>query len=215
MVEDIPDTVRIWSNPEMARLELDAVNQLVSVLQNLPRDSVAKVLRTVTAFLGVSIPQERSTSSRSTEQPSRTYESASSFSEDRSLSPKEFMLQKKPMTDVERVATLAYYLTHYRSTPTFKTIDLSQLNTEAAQIKFSNAAFSVNNARTLGFLISAPHGAKQLSAGGELFVQSLPDRAAAREAMKQFRNRRKGKKVRSATSRGSIREPDEDQEPEA
>src|SRR5579859_7475269 len=32
------------------------------------------------------------------------------FSEDRSMSPKEFMLQKQPRTDVERVACLAYSL---------------------------------------------------------------------------------------------------------
>jgi len=47
------------------------------------------------------------------------------------MSPKDFLLEKQPRTDVERIACLAYYLTHYRATPHFKTIDLSILNTEA------------------------------------------------------------------------------------
>src|SRR4051794_32496429 len=51
-----------------------------------------------------------------------------SFSADTDMSPKEFLFQKQPRTDVERIATLAYYLTHYRDTPQFKTLDLSKLN---------------------------------------------------------------------------------------
>src|SRR5258705_835088 len=38
-----------------------------------------------------------------------------------SLSAKEFLAEKRPKTDVERVACLAYYLTHFRETPEFKT----------------------------------------------------------------------------------------------
>jgi len=53
------------------------------------------------------------------------------FSEDLPVPPKRFFLEKQPRTDVERVACLAYYLTHYRDTPHFKTIDLSKLNTES------------------------------------------------------------------------------------
>ena len=56
------------------------------------------------------------------------------------MSPKEFLLEKQPRTDVERIACLAFYLTHYRDTPHFKTLELSKLNTEAAQQKFANAA---------------------------------------------------------------------------
>ena len=35
------------------------------------------------------------------------------------MSPKDFLMEKAPNTDVERIACLAYYLTHYRSTPHF------------------------------------------------------------------------------------------------
>jgi len=116
------------------------------------------------------------------------------FSEEKILSPKEFMFQKRPQSDVERVTALAYYLTHYRDTPYFKTLDISKLNTEAAQAKFSNAAQAVDNATKYGYLVPASKGNKQLSASGELFVQALPDREAAREVMQGTRPRRKFKK---------------------
>lgn len=122
------------------------------------------------------------------------------FSEDRSISPKDFMLQKQPQTDVERVASLAYYLTHYRETPYFKTLDISKLNTEAAQMKFSNAAKAVDNATTYGYLAPATRGNKQLSAAGEVFVRALPDRDAARLAMANARPRRRSRK-------GAMKEP--------
>lgn len=125
--------------------------------------------------------------------------SVPSFSEDRAPTPKTFLLEKRPQTDVERVACLAYYLTHYRDQAYFKTLDLSKLNTEAAQVKFSNAAKAVDNATSAHFLIAAGQGKKQLSAIGELYVQALPDRAAARQAASEVRQRRrpKGKSSRS------------------
>jgi hypothetical protein len=120
--------------------------------------------------------------------------SAPSFSEDRSMSPKEFLRQKQPRTDVERVACLAYYLTHYRDTPHFKTLDISQLNTDAAQIKFANAAKAVNNASSYGYLSATTKGSKQLTAAGESFVEALPDRDAAKQAIANARPRRRRKR---------------------
>src|SRR6201999_2350780 len=72
------------------------------------------------------------------------------FSEEKPVSAKEFVFQKKPQSDVERVTVLAYYLTHYKDIPYFKTLDISKLNTEAAQPKFSNPAYAVENATKLG-----------------------------------------------------------------
>lgn len=114
------------------------------------------------------------------------------------MSPKEFMLEKAPRTDVERVACLAYYLTHYRDQPHFKTLDLSKLNTEAAQPKFSNAANASNNAVKMGYLVPSTKGQRQLGAAGERFVQALPDRTAAKEAMTSMRPKRRLKRARPA-----------------
>jgi hypothetical protein len=115
------------------------------------------------------------------------------------MSPKDFMVEKQPRTDVERLACLAFYLTRYRDQPHFKTLDLSKLNTEAAQPKFSNAANSVNNAVKQGYLVPSTKGNRQLSAAGEQFVQALPDREAAKNAMASLRPRRRSKRQKSAT----------------
>ena len=122
------------------------------------------------------------------------------------MPPKTFMLQKQPVTDVEKVACLAYYLTHYRDTPHFKTLDISTLNTEAAQPKFSNAAVAMENATKMGYLVPATKGNKQLSGAGETSVQKLPDREAAKAAMSVSRPRRRARKGRQEAESGQGQE---------
>jgi hypothetical protein len=78
-------------------------------------------------------------------------------------------------------------------------VDLSALNTEAAQPKFSNATLAANNALTAGLLVQAGGGSKQLSSAGETFVQLLPDRDAAKASLKSVRKRR-AKKAKNSKS---------------
>lgn len=118
------------------------------------------------------------------------------FSNSEEPTPKEFMLQKRPNTNVERVACLAYYLTHYRDTRYFKTIDINKLNTEAAQTKLSNPSQTVNDAVKRGYLAQATKkGMKQLSAQGEQYVEALPDCDAAKEVKPRMKSRRSRKKT--------------------
>lgn len=107
-----------------------------------------------------------------------------------SPSPKDFLFQKQPNTDMERVACLAYYLTQYRDIKHFKTIDISKLNTEAAQRKFANAASSVDHAARGGFLAPVGKGMKQLTAEAERYVDALPDRVAAKAVLGKRKARR-------------------------
>ena len=115
------------------------------------------------------------------------------FSNSENPTPKEFLLEKRPITNVERVACLAYYLAHYRNIRQFKTIDINKLNTEAAQTKLSNPSYAVNDAVRAGYLAAATKGMKQLSADGEQYVAALPNRAAAKEVKPRMskRSRRK------------------------
>lgn len=199
-MDTTPDTAETPNTLEPdspdARREVDVLQGLIAALQPLSAGARVRILDAAATFMGVraygSSPVLRSPGQGAfTSEPHRP-----SFSADLSMSPKEFMLEKQPRTDVERVACLAYYLTHYRDQPHFKTLDLSTLNTEAAQPKFSNAANSSNNAVKRGYLVPSVKGQRQLSAAGERFVLALPDRDAAKEAMTAVRPRRRNKRSR-------------------
>ena len=170
------------------------------VIQDLlPFDpySRLRVYRTVGTFFGFedSYPKvARNVDSRVPANVSREPQFSSSEE-----TPKEFLLRKRPNTNVERVACLAYYLTHYRDTPYFKTIDINKLNTEAAQIKLSNPSFAVGDAVRAGYLAAATKGMKQLSAPGEQYVEALPDRDAAKEVRPQTAKRSRKKTSTSRT----------------
>jgi hypothetical protein len=170
--------------------DLKVFNIIVEALKTLNAESQKRTLQAVVTFLDITeLKEAKIEKTNST--------SNVSFSENRDMSPKEFLRNKDPKTDIERIACLGYYLTHYRATPHFKTLDLSNLNTEAAQPKLSNAAFSVVNATNAGLLVPAGKGAKQLSSIGEIFVQNLPDREAAKAGLLNNRIKRKSKRLSS------------------
>jgi hypothetical protein len=172
--------------------EASILQQIISVLKPLGDEDKIRLLRTVSTFFKLDTYLRGSNPTTSAiEVSSRpAVITTSSFSERKSLSPKEFMFEKAPQTDVERIVCLGFYLTHYRDTPHFKTLDLSKLGTEGAQPKFSNAAYSADHAVKRGFLVPATKGNRQLSALGEQFVQALPDRAAAKDVLERFRVKR-------------------------
>jgi hypothetical protein len=184
--------------------EADVLSRIITALDPLTKESQLRILRAVSTFFGT----DRShafdhpvthLSLEASDEPSSVIRAPmrSAFSGTEPVSPKNFILEKAPKTDVERVVCLAYYLAHYRSTGTFKTGDISALNTEAAQPKFSNAAYAVSNATQSKFLTAAGDGAKQLTAAGEQFVLNLPDRDAARNAFVAANPRKSSAKSRS------------------
>ena len=116
--------------------------------------------------------------------------------------PKAFIATKRPKTDLERVACLAYFLTYHRETPKFKTKALTDLNVEAAGVKFSNMSATARNATASsnGFLSSAGGGNKQITARGEAMVVALPDRDKVAAALTE-QPARKARKKRIARKR--------------
>jgi hypothetical protein len=119
-------------------------------------------------------------------------------------SSKQFLKSKLPKTDVLKVACLAYYLTHAKSKPHFKTNDLTSLNTEAGGTPISNPSMAVGNATKQNkFLASVGKGNKQITALGEDVVEALPDeQALATVLAKHKKPRRKTSKKSAAKAKG-------------
>jgi hypothetical protein len=183
---------------------LDVFNTIVNALRNLDIDTQKRTLQTVMTFLDIQMLSPSTFPFNSFAETKKFDNSESSkngvtFSENRLISPKDFLRDKAPHTDIERVACLAYYLTHYRNIQYFKSLELSSLNTEAAQPKFSNISVAVDNATQAGFLVQGGKGNKQISAIGEMYVQALPDRESAKNSIANMKIRGKKKK----TNKGS------------
>jgi hypothetical protein len=100
------------------------------------------------------------------------------------LTPKQFIAQKRPKTQYERIACLAYYLTNARGTPQFVTDDITALNTEAAQHPILNAPQIVRDtAQKYRYLTGAGDRNKQITVLGEAVVEALPNRDAVKAAI--------------------------------
>lgn len=172
---------------------IEALTTILSVLRPLEVEEQKRTLLAVATFLGIPIGNtERMVYPSVSEVENQKKEV--SFSENRTISPKEFLRDKSPKTDIERITCLAYYLTHYRDTPYFKTVDLSTLNTEAAQPKLSNPTVAVDNATKNGYLVQAVRGSKQISAVGETLVSALPDREKAKASVANMKVKRRVKR---------------------
>lgn len=173
--------------------EFDVLATVIGALQPLDVEARRRIVNSVVTFLRIgAAPQTGLAYDLQPHDEPKGH--AAPFSENTRMSVKDFLLEKEPRTDVERLACLAYYLTHYRATPHFKTIDLSLLNTEAAQPKFANAANSANNAVKMGYLVPSSKGQRQLSAVGERFVRALPDRDAAKTALDSMKRRSRSRR---------------------
>lgn len=107
--------------------------------------------------------------------------------------PKTFLKEKKPVSEVQRVAVLAYYLDRYKDTKEFKTPDLVALNQDAGGLRIGNPARAVDNAtRRSNYLVSVKGGRKKISAHGEDVVEALPDQAKVAEVEATFATSTRG-----------------------
>jgi hypothetical protein len=111
------------------------------------------------------------------------------------ITPKQFIAQKRPSTDYQRIACLAFYLTHHRGTPEFKTRHITKLSTEAA-LKLSNPSRDVQNSvSAYRFLVPAGGGKKQITSLGEAIVEALPDQGEVKAAIAEHKPRRRKKRL--------------------
>ena len=173
--------------------EIEALNDVLTALERLADADKSWVLQTASARLGGGITPSGAvpTAGGPAGAPLGRGRGASG------IAPKDFMRQKNPGNDVQRAACLAYYLTHHRSTPHFKSRDLSNLNTEAAGPRV-NMSRAVNNATNQSrYLASAGGGKKQITSHGEDVVEALPGAGAAQAAESRQAKTKKARRKKS------------------
>lgn len=200
-----PDTMNEPGQGTPSKIdEFESLKRIVDCLRPLDDDAKVHLLKSAITFLRLDMRMGESRSITETVAPAMGQTApVSSFSVRTEMSPKQFLNEKKPANDIERVACLAYYLTHFRNTPEFKTLDISKINTEAAQPKFSNPSVPMDHATRRGYLVATSGWSKQLGAIGEQFVQALPDRDAARLVFERVRMRKSRKKRSDSSDTGT------------
>jgi hypothetical protein len=183
--------------------ELKAMTAALTALEPLDVDARSRALKWLSEALGVSGALGGKTSSLNTSVNSHR-ENGGDAADISVMTPKQFMSMKRPTTDVERIACLAYYLTYARDTLHFKTTDLTSLNTEAAGLRFGNASQAANNAMNQnGYLAQAGKGNRQITPRGEALVEALPDREAVTAALAEHPKRGRRRKAAAKAAKSS------------
>jgi len=111
-----------------------------------------------------------------------------------------FMREKRPATDLQRIACLASYLARARNQTEFKGKDLKDLDHGES---IADWRVAVANATKAKYLASARHGVKRLTTFGEDIVDALPDQSKVNQVRSDIRRRtprRKGGRRRAARS---------------
>ncbi len=191
--------------------ELSAIKTVLETLEPLDDPKRSFVLRTVTerlqinGFAGRSSGKDPGTGVGSSE--SNGIRQGDAAANSRPVgdpgSPKAFMKAKKPTSEMQRIVCLAYFLTHYRDQPNFKTQNLTALNTEAAGVKFSNPAAFVDNAtRQSKLLAPSIKGHKQITTLGDEIVEALPNQEAVKAIMAE--NKMPGRRGPARKKSGTV-----------
>ena len=96
---------------------------------------------------------------------------------DKELSIKEFILEKKPSSDLNKTITVAFYLERYRKVSPFSIKDLEQLFREAREPIPKNISDAVNKNIAKGFIMKTDKKKEglttwTLTSSGERFVEN-------------------------------------------
>lgn len=109
----------------------------------------------------------------------------------------EFVKNKKPLNEYQRVAVIAYYLEHKEGKKEFKNAEMSKANTETArQPKIANITSVVTKARDRYKFLTKGIGkaTHQLSTHGADIVEALPDESKVKALIAEGKSRKTRKK---------------------
>src|SRR6266851_5769825 len=96
----------------------EAAKEMINRLERFDQDARRRVLQKALGFFQMNLAPAAEYRGPSEDRPQTQHGSqnggALHFTDRAELPPKGFLFQKQPHTDIERVACLAYFLTHYR-----------------------------------------------------------------------------------------------------
>ncbi|WP_462252724.1 hypothetical protein [Ferruginibacter sp.] len=105
---------------------------------------------------------------------------------------KDFLVQKKPHDNAEKIACIVYFLEKVQGLDGVKNMDIIQGNKDGRQPSFSNASVFINHAISRQHFLTSIGGSKKaLSAKGEAIVNALPEREAVSKALAEHASKKK------------------------
>lgn len=110
--------------------------------------------------------------------------------------PRAFIRVKRPATDVQRVACLAYFIVTTSGKPGFSSKDVVTTHTDSGGSKINMTRALDNATRRSKYLSNRGPKEKQLTPLGEDIVDALPDQNAVKELDKGGSNKRAGRKAK-------------------
>lgn len=173
---------------------IEAMRAVIQLLSKLEQQKQHFVLKSVAELLGLSLDMFPRQPPVDVLEPIEPMPPGKARTDSAIPTIKDFVINKKPGTDAERVTCLAFFLTHMDGRESFATSDLSKANQQARLPPLSNAALAVRRAAKAGLLTKQRDGALQLSALGETFTHALPDRSAAKASLRDSPMRARGAK---------------------
>lgn len=109
-----------------------------------------------------------------------------------------FMRVKRPTTDIQRVACLAFYIVSTTGRAGFSFQEMAQAHTDSGQPKINLSRALDNATRKARYLSARGQGEKQLTTLGEDVVSALPDQEQVKALGGSVKGRAKGPKKKKA-----------------
>lgn len=170
------------------KAKLEAIQTIVDLLDGFPSEDVKDIVSFSLKQLKLDdVAFDEIQDSTPTEGPKARADSTNG-------SIYDYVREKGPKNEYQRVAVLAHYLEKNRNMESVTARDVVDANTEARQPRFSNISTTMNRSSGVyKYINSLSRGVYQLSATGLDLVNALPDQSAIPK-MKGSKSSSKSKK---------------------
>src|SRR2546426_3009215 len=181
--------------------ELEALQTIIEAFQAVPENRRLQVLQYIATRFELSFAPSSSPETR--DRPIQAGTGGTSANQQAGLIAGEtidkFLARKKPKTNYQAIAALAYYLKHAESVHEFSMKEIEAANTRARRPRIGNLSQDMSDAERYSHFVTSgtTSGMKQITTLGEEVVEALPDQKLVRDITRTH----KGKKRRRAQAK--------------